>query len=241
MKTRQMDREVTYPSGVTDNQLRTWSHLGLFTTALNETDLAHYPHLAASDDTTRTLQDRARSYLDANCSQCHRPGVTAANFDARYDTPLEKQGLVDGPVLIDERIDHSRVIAPNDVWRSIAFMRVNTVGEIRMPPLARETIDTQGVALLRQWIGSLPGRAVIPPPQIAPAGGNFPATIEVSLSSSEPGSDIHFTLDGSTPTAADPHYEKPIKLSATTIVRARAFKQGYTRSIVSQGVFTVGQ
>jgi uncharacterized repeat protein (TIGR03806 family) len=241
VKTRQMDRDVTYASGVTDNQLRTWNHLGLFTTALNEADFPRYPRLAASDDTTRSLEDRARSYLDANCSHCHRPGVTAANFDARYDTPLEKQGIVDGPVLIDERIDHSRVIAPNDVWRSIAFMRVNTVGEIRMPPLARETIDEHGVALLRQWIGSLPGRAVVPPPEITPAGGNYPAPVSVALSSSEAGTNIHFTLDGSTPTASDPLYEKPIELTGTTIVRARAFKQGSTRSIVSQGVYTVGQ
>jgi hypothetical protein len=167
--------------------------------------------------------------------------VTAANFDARYDTPLDKQALVNGPVLIDERIDRSRVIAPNDVWRSIAFMRVNTVGDIRMPPLARETVDTQGVELLRQWIASLPGRSVVPPPQITPEGGNYSKALEVTLTDSEPGAEIHFTVDGSTPTSSDPRYEKPIEVSGATVVRARAFKDGYTRSIVSQGVFIVGQ
>ncbi len=241
LKTRQMNRDVTYPSGVTDNQLRTWNHLGLFATKLNESELSSFPTLAATDDSTRSLEDRARSYLDANCSQCHRPGVTAASFDARYDTPLDKQGLVDGPVLIDERIDRSRVIAPNDIWRSIAFMRIDTVGDIRMPPLARETIDTQGVNLLRQWIGSLPGRPVVPPPQIAPEGGNYTKPLAVTLSDSEPGADIHYTLDGSTPTASDPLYTQPIEVSGTMIVRARAFKDGHTRSIVSQGVFVVGQ
>ncbi len=48
------------------------------------------------------------SYLDANCSQCHRPGGTVAYFDARFDTPLEQQSLVDGKVLIDEGIDRAR-------------------------------------------------------------------------------------------------------------------------------------
>ena len=241
VKTRQMNRDVAYPTGVTDNQLRTWSHLGLFDPAPNEADLSSYPTLAAMDEASRSLEDRARSYLDANCSQCHRPGGTAANFDARYDTPLDKQGLVDGPVLIDERIDHSRVIAPNDVWRSIAFMRVNTVGEIKMPPLARETVDNRGVTLLRQWIGSLPGRPVVPPPRIEPEGGQYKSLLKVTLTDDQPGSDIHYTLDGSTPTASDPRYEKPIEVSDTRIVRARAFKEGYTRSIVSQGVFIVGQ
>jgi mono/diheme cytochrome c family protein len=237
-----MNREVTYPSsGTTDNQLRTWSHLGLFATELNEADVSSLPSLAAMGDSTRSLEDRARSYLDANCSQCHRPGGTVANFDARYDTPLDKQGLIDGPVLIDERIDRSRVIASNDIWRSIAFMRIDTMGDIRMPPLARETIDTQGVALLRQWITSLPGKPVVPPPQIAPEGGNYGKAVQVTLSDGEPGVDIHYTLDGSTPGLSDPRYEKPIDVSGTQIVRARAFKDGFTRSIVSQGVFVIDQ
>jgi len=37
--------------------------------------------------------------------------------------------------------------------------------------LARETIDTGGVNLLRQWIESLPGRPVLTPPKINPNGG----------------------------------------------------------------------
>jgi uncharacterized repeat protein (TIGR03806 family) len=241
LKTRQMNHDFAYPSGITDNQLRTWNHLGLFAPGFSDAEIPGFPKLAAASDTTRSVEDRARSYLDANCSQCHRPGVTVANFDARYDTPLDKQGLVDGPVLIDERIDRSRVIAPNDIWRSIAFMRVNTVGEIRMPPLARETIDEQGVDLLRQWITSLPGRPVVAPPQISPAGGTFSAPVEVSLNDGEPSADIRYTLDGSAPTASDMRYEKPIQITGPTVVRARAFKDGFTRSIAAQAVFIVGQ
>ena len=43
------------------------------------------------------------------------------------------------------------------------------------------------------------------------------------------------------PDESDPRYENPIKLTGPTIVRARAFKDGYTRSIVSQQVFIVGK
>jgi uncharacterized repeat protein (TIGR03806 family) len=241
LKTRQMNHDFTYPSGVTDNELRTWNHLGLFAPGFQEADLANFARLAAADDMTRSVEDRARSYFDANCSHCHRPGGTVANFDARYDTPLDQQGLVDGRVLIDERIDRSRVIAPNDIWRSIAFMRVNTVGEIRMPPLARETIDAKGVALLRQWITGLPGKAVVDPPQISPAAGTYSKPVEVTLQVEEPGADIRYTLDGSAPTASDMKYEKPIQVAGPTVVRARAFKDGLTRSIASEGVFIVGQ
>jgi len=221
--------------------LRTWNHLRLFTRTLSNGELAALPALAAANDASRSLEDRARSYLDANCSQCHRPGGTVANFDARYDTPLLDQALIDGPVLIDQGVDRPRVISPHDIWRSIAFMRVNSVGDIQMPPLARETIDTTGVNLLREWIDSMPGRPVLAPPLISPRGGTFEQPVEVSLSSDEPGAEIHYTLDGSVPGTSDPRYQGPIELSAATVLRARAYKDGFTRSIANQEVFIVGK
>jgi len=241
VKSRQLNHRFTFPSGVSDNELRTWNHLGLFTRTISTGELAALPALAAADDMSRSLEDRARSYLDANCSQCHRPGGTVANFDARYDTPLSDQALIDGPVLIDQGIDRPRVISPHDIWRSITFMRVNSVGDIKMPPLARETIDTAGVNLLREWIDSMPGRPVLAPPLISPSGGTFEQPVEVSLSSDEPGAQIHYTLDGSVPGTSDPRYQGPIKLAAPTVLRTRAYKDGFTRSIVAQEVFIVGQ
>ena len=241
VKTRQMNRVFTYPSGVSDNQLRTWNHLGLFAPELKDQDLRSFPKLAAADETSRTLEDRARSYLDANCSQCHRPGGTVANFDARYDTPLADQALIDGPVLIDQGIDRPRIISPHDIWRSIAYMRVNTIGDIKMPPLARETIDQKGVNLLNEWINGMPGRPVLPPPATSPQGGTFRASVEISLTVSEPGTDIRYTLDGTVPSTSDMRYEKPIRLTHPTVLRARAFKEGFTRSITEQQVFIVGK
>jgi uncharacterized repeat protein (TIGR03806 family) len=240
VKTRQVNRDYTYPSGNTDNELRAWNHIGLFAPGLREEDIAHLDRLAAADDVTRSLEDRARSYLDANCSQCHRPGGTVASFDARYDTPPAKQELVDGPVLIGEGIDHARIIAPHDIWRSMAFVRVNTDGDLKMPPLARETIDLKGVALLREWILSMPGPAVLDPPDITPDGGSFARSVRVVLKEKEAGAVIHYTLDGSAPGPSDPRYEHPLELDQSTVVRARAYKDGFTRSVISQEVFVVG-
>ena len=241
VKTRQLNRGFTYPSGVSDNQLRTWNHLGLFAPGFKDEDVSSFAALASTADASKPLTDRARSYLDANCAHCHRPGGTVANFDARYDTPLARQSVIDGPVLIDQGIDHPRVISPHDIWRSIAYMRVNTVGDIKMPPLARETIDQRGVQLLNEWINAMPGRAVLAPPVISPPGGTFAGPIDISLTMSEPGSDIRYTLDGSVPGAADKLYEKPIKLTSPAVLRARAFKEGFTRSITEQQVFIVGK
>jgi uncharacterized repeat protein (TIGR03806 family) len=241
VKARQLNRSFAYPSGATDNELRAWSHLGLLAPAVSDAELAQIPALAAPEDSSRSIQDRARSYLDANCAHCHRPGGTVAYFDARYDTPLEKQEIIDGAVLIDQGIDRPRVIAPHDIWRSIAFMRVNTVDDIKMPPLARETIDARGVGLLRDWITSLPGRSVLDPPILSPEGGSFDAPIEISVTEREPGADIRYTLDGSEPGLSDPRYDKPIRLIGPAVVRARAYKDGFTHSITAQQVFIVGK
>jgi hypothetical protein len=105
--------------------------------------------------------------------------------------------------------------------------------------LARETIDQNGVSLLSQWILSLPGRAVLDPPTLSRPGGTYGAPLEITLQDSEPGAAIHYTLDGSEPGATDPLYAAPIQITDTKILRARAFKDGFTRSISAQEVYVI--
>ena len=54
----------------------------------------------------------------------------------------------------------------------------------------------------------------------------FIDTLHVSLTSNNYNSEIHFTLDGSTPDVNSPIYLKPILLSETTFVKAAAFRDG---------------
>ena len=110
-----------------------------------------------------------------------------------------------------------------------------------MPPLARETIDQRGVQLLGEWINSLPGPEVLAPPTISPPGGTYPQPVEISLTASEPGAEIRYTLDGSVPGTTDMLYQKPIRLTGPAVLRTRAFKQGFTRSITAQEVFIIGK
>jgi len=236
VKTRQLNRDFKYPDGKTENELVAWKNLGLLDADFSAAEVKKFPALARSDDASRSLEDRVRSYLDANCANCHRPSGTVAGFDARFDTPLVGQNIVGGHVLIDQRIDGARVIAPNDVWRSILLMRVDTTNTYKMPPLARNTVDETGAKLLREWIESLPGPPVLPPPEVFPQGGNFSSPVEVSLKSG-PGAKIYYTLDGTVPTTEDLLYEKPFTLSDPAIVRAKAFQPGSTKSITSQAFF----
>lgn len=236
VKTRQLNRGFHYPDGPTENELVAWQRRGLFDTDFSAAEVKHFPRLARTDDPSRSLEDRARSYLDANCAQCHRPNGTVASFDARYDTPLAEQNIVGGHVLIDERIDGARVVAPNDVWRSILLMRVDSNEGYKMPPLARNTVDEAGVRLLRKWIESLPGPRVLLPPEIVPPGGNFTSPVSVTLKS-ERGATIYYTLDGTVPTTNDLLYVRPFAVTDPTIVRAKAFKPGCTKSVTSKEFF----
>jgi mono/diheme cytochrome c family protein/regulation of enolase protein 1 (concanavalin A-like superfamily) len=98
---------------------------------------------------------RIRSYLDANCSQCHRPGGAGAFFDARFDTPLAKQNLINGPVQNPLGVSGAKVIAPGDTNKSILFRRMSLAGENQMPPLAKNVVDEKAVAVFAKWIGAL--------------------------------------------------------------------------------------
>jgi predicted Zn finger-like uncharacterized protein len=69
--------------------------------------------------------------------------------------------------------------------------------------------------------------------------GVYTSGIEVALSCQTPKADIHYTVDGSEPTAKSPKYGKPVPIKATTTVKARAFLKGWTPSDVLTGTFTI--
>jgi len=157
VNTRQLNGNLTYPAtGVTDNQIRTLNRLGLFSPAINEASIANYAKLSALGDAKAPLADRARSFLDANCSQCHRPGGVA-NFDVRYDTALASQHLTNFPAGVSLGLTNPEIIAPADLSRSVLFARLNTnAPTLKMPPLSRNRIDEEAVKVMADWINSLP-------------------------------------------------------------------------------------
>ena len=61
------------------------------------------------------------------------------------------------------------------------------------------------------------------------------------MGAAEAGASIRYTLDGSVPNKSDALYEKPIKLTEPTVLRARVFKPGFTKSITVQEIFVVGE
>ena len=143
VKTHQLNGNFTYPStGRTDNQLRTFAHVGLLNPTPNEAEIPTFLKSVAVTNTSVPVQYRMRSWIDANCSQCHRPGGFGPAFDARFYTPLENQVLVNSMV-------HFR-----DIDGSPLYERDNALDDRKMPPLAKNMVDENAMATLRQWIAS---------------------------------------------------------------------------------------
>ena len=242
VNTRQLNGNFTYPlSGVSDNQLRTLNQLGLFSPQItDETAIANYSSLSPLTSTNATLEDRARSYLDANCAQCHQPGGARARFDARWDTPLGDQNIINGPVSSTLGIDRAAVVVPHDRWRSMIYQRANASSPlVMMPPLAHNLIDTNAVQLFADWIDSLTGVPAEPPPLITTQGDPAIFPVTVTLQDDDPLAALYYTLDSTPPTTNSLLYSGPLTLSSSAILTAKAFRDGFDNSIPVQALFNV--
>jgi uncharacterized repeat protein (TIGR03806 family) len=238
---RQLHRETRYPGGAIDDQVRTWATIGLLEPTPTEFDIRRLPRLASPEDRSRSLEERARSYLDANCAYCHMPGGVAADFDARFTTPLDRQRILGEPARINLGIDGARVIAPKDPWRSTILARMTTLEPTKMPPLAHEVVDARGLELLRAWIATLSGPPVLEPPRIRPRGGDLRGKVRVVLEHDDPSATIRYSLDGSSPGQSSPVYSGPLEVLESTTVRARAYRPGWKRSIAAQETYLIDQ
>lgn len=70
-------------------------------------------------------------------------------------------------------------------------------------------------------------------PYATPSGGNYFAPTKITLGCTTPGATIHYTLDGSAPSANSPVYTSPFTLDSSATLRAIAVKDGYLDSNVS--------
>ncbi len=222
--TRQWNRPVPDGAG-TINQLLLADRRGLLDRPPG--DPAGWKRLPALDDESAPVHERVRAYLDVNCSQCHRPGIVAqVPFDARFDTPLPQQGLVDAPVRWPN-VTHvaDRMIHPRSPERSRIYAFLSRP---LMPPVGTLAPHEPALQLLRRWIQELPGPPVLPPVTIRRSGSG-----QITLTHPDAAAEIHYTVDDTGPAPETPRYRGPFHPPAGRTVRAAAFRDGFVPSRLS--------
>ena len=154
---RNLNGDLTYPAG-RENQLAHWTRAGLLGGAPAPQAA---PRTAVWTDTKAPLRDRARAYLDANCGHCHNPLGMASNSGLFLNLEEEdpaKQGVWRRPVAAGRGSGGLEYdIDPGRPETSILLHRMNSVEPgVMMPELGRSLVDQDGVALVRDYLRSLP-------------------------------------------------------------------------------------
>jgi len=149
-KTAQMNKDHPY-TGDTTNQLTAMERAGYFNASVGSVHLLR--RMEQATNTNASIEYRVRSFLQANCAQCHFPGgPTPAGFDSQLYTPLSSAGLIDGVLANDQGNTNNHVIVRNSLAHSMLLSRISIRGPGQMPPLASNLLDTQSIALVTAWI-----------------------------------------------------------------------------------------
>jgi uncharacterized repeat protein (TIGR03806 family) len=147
---------------ITKNQLTKWIEQGYlennFSLPAPENTTVDY------NDTSKSLELRARSYVDINCAHCHQQDRHCDYRPMRFD--FKDTGATNGLTNMGVCVNTSdmqdfdpaldKVVNPENPGRSMMYYRLNTTNEAyRMPLHGRTIIHEEGVALIEQWINSL--------------------------------------------------------------------------------------
>ncbi len=155
-KARHLNKEMIY-ADTAQNQLAYWHELGL---------LGDYPDEAPANavwtDAARSISDRARAYIDINCSHCHsdKGPADTSGLHLTPETPVGPNlGLCKTPIAAGRGTGNREFgIVPGDANASIfSYRMASTELSIMMPELGRTLSHGEGVELIKAWINSLDG------------------------------------------------------------------------------------
>jgi len=154
--TPQVNFDLTDGSG-TKNQLMRLGEAGLFDAPLP--DVATLPVIPAPFG-DEPLEVRARAYLYANCSHCHRPGGGGGSSGLvllYWETNPLKNGVCKGSAAAGAGTGgHDYDIVPGQPENSIIPFRMSSTDpEIKMPEIPNLLPHEPGIDLIKQWIASM--------------------------------------------------------------------------------------
>ena len=152
-KPQNLNTNYNYATG-TQNQIAKWKSVGYLGNDVPNNIYATVDYR----DTSKSLELRARSYIDINCAHCHSVGGHCDYVAMRFNfsnTDLSTFGVCMTPLFFVE--NGPFVINGGDANHSEVIKRMNSdQGELMMPIIGRTLIHNEGVQLMSDWINSLP-------------------------------------------------------------------------------------
>lgn len=89
--------------------------------------------------------------------------------------------------------------------------------------------------------GAIASSSQVATPTFNPAAGTYPSAQTVTISTTTSGATIRYTTNGTAPTpTSGTVYSSPVAISATTTLKAIAYKSGSTDSTVASAIYTIG-
>ncbi|MEC7882355.1 MAG: PQQ-dependent sugar dehydrogenase [Verrucomicrobiota bacterium] len=143
-------------SGKEDNQLLTFSHIGLFnkpyTRPKNSDQKLVNPY-----NQNEKISKRVRSYLHINCSSCHvHAGGGNSKIKLGIETPNDQMSLIGArPQHNTFGISNAMLVSPGLPDQSVLIRRLSQRGRGQMPPLVSGAVDEIAVSLFRKWISQM--------------------------------------------------------------------------------------
>ncbi|HEY4185045.1 MAG TPA: hypothetical protein VGP07_08250 [Polyangia bacterium] len=128
-----------------------------------------YASQVGMPSSSATAEQKARSYLQANCAFCHRPDDPDYFLtDMRFGVPLGDMGLCgQDPQKSDLGVIGSKRLDPGNPMNSLMWLRMKAPPDGvdkygRMPPIASYITDDAGAQVISDWISGLSGPCPAP-------------------------------------------------------------------------------
>lgn len=156
VKAKHLNHDIKFAEG-NKNQLVKWEELGYLS---DLKDPKSFPSMVDYNQTSLSIELRAKAYLDINCGHCHRadgPASTSGLFLTYEETDPLKLGINKTPIAAGFGAGTFKYdIVPGQADQSILTYRMSTnqVGAA-MPEIGRVTVHQEGLELIREWINGM--------------------------------------------------------------------------------------
>jgi glucose/arabinose dehydrogenase len=219
------------------NQLNHLSDLGFFKQPIDPGP--NFPAMAAVTNTEYSPEFRVRSYLGANCVQCHNPdNAIIATWDARFHTAWPQKNVI------------GNLIVPRDLYNSSMYSRLANLDQLHMPPIATAQLNPFALDLLRDWIRGFPSKPWIEqdsgsPPDIGSASVVADSLEIASYAGVDAAAEAAHLLVR--PSKSSAQFLATVKLHPTSPLSARAgifigsspnFSEGYFFGMTATNIFS---